>query len=144
MMDLPLALQGILVAHNCQTLKKLVNTTALVEMDHKQNALEKEAFHNEERQRPQPNLEKFKLLQAQSCGSFVSPTQVTWTHHNKPQEQLCAKESDKCNKSKKKSELSKLLVLKKKEIDICYARHQIGHKDKVCSQCQNIYLARTT
>ena len=35
MMDPPQALQGILVAHNFLTLKKLVNTTALVEMDHK-------------------------------------------------------------------------------------------------------------
>ena len=35
MIDLPLALQGILVTRNCLTLKKLVNTTALVEMDHK-------------------------------------------------------------------------------------------------------------
>ena len=51
-MDLSQALQSILVAHNCPTLKKLVNTTALIEMDHKQNALEKGAFHNEERQRP--------------------------------------------------------------------------------------------
>jgi len=34
-MYLPQALQGVLIAHNCSTLKKLVNTTALVEMDHK-------------------------------------------------------------------------------------------------------------
>ena len=46
------SLASVLVARECPTLKNFINTATLMEMDAKLNALEKEAFQNEERQRP--------------------------------------------------------------------------------------------
>ena len=49
-------MQSVVVAHDCLTLKNLINTTALMEIDLKRSALEKEAFHIKKRQRYQLNL----------------------------------------------------------------------------------------
>jgi hypothetical protein len=70
---------SVLVTHNCLTLKKLVKTTALIEMDHKQNALEKEASTMRRDRDPSRILGNSSSYRLQGCGSFVSPAQITWT-----------------------------------------------------------------
>ena len=46
------AMRSILIPHSCPTLKKLINTAALVEIGLKQAALEREVLRNKKRKMP--------------------------------------------------------------------------------------------
>jgi len=140
MRGLPQALKSMLVAHDCSTLKKLINIAALVEIDLKQAALEKDELRFEKRKMTQPNLENSrsqrlkvgdrKLLgppPQQAQGQLRYPPQGTTPQYPvEPIPEPHVEKPVKCTKGKKK----------KKVIVVCHICHRIGHKDLVCPQLQ--------